>query len=104
AVLLADDDDGAVAVESGVDGLDADRSACVDRHDHRGVQHRAADRADRYGLLELVVGAWLGHYGHLAYLKGLWRKVAFRRVRAARRRRSLMDLSQHCSSLLNRVH
>jgi hypothetical protein len=57
AVALAHDDDRAVAVEGGVDGADRDRATGVDRHDHGGEQHGAADRAHGHRVVERG-GGW----------------------------------------------
>ena len=49
AVTLADDDDGAVAIQSRVDGLNRDGPPGIDGHDHGGEQDRAAYGADGHG-------------------------------------------------------
>jgi hypothetical protein len=69
AVTLTDDDDGAVTIERGVDGPDRDGPAGIDRHDHRGKQHRAAHRADRHRCFEGGVGR-LCHVAHLSLVGG----------------------------------
>ena len=51
AVALADDQDGAVAVQSRVDGANRHAPARVDGHDHRRIQDRAAHRADGDGAV-----------------------------------------------------
>ena len=66
AVALADDDDGAVAVERGVDGPDRDRTAGVDRHDHGGEEHGAAHGTHGHRMVERGGGSGVvGHGGRL---------------------------------------